>query len=292
MKILLLGKNGQVGWELRHTLAPLGDITALDKEDLDLTDFAATRGCIREVKPDLIVNAAAYTAVDRAESEPDLAMAVNGELPGVLAEEALKIKCGLIHYSTDYVFDGTKEAPYLETDVPAPQNIYGQSKLAGENNIRESGAAHLILRTSWVYGSRGANFFLTMLRLARQMEEIRVVNDQIGAPTWCRMIAEATALIIARGLPEIHDFLTAYSGIYNMTAAGRTSWYDFTKAILAADPFRQEQICQKVKPIPTKEYPTPAARPRFSVLSNHKLGESFNINLPDWHSQLQAVFGL
>jgi dTDP-4-dehydrorhamnose reductase len=201
MRILLTGPTGQVGWELRRSLAPLGVVTALDRTALDLTDADGLRRVVREVRPALIVNAAAYTAVDRAESEPDLAMAVNGLAPGILAEEGKRVGAALVHFSTDYVFDGRKAGAYVEDDAPAPVNVYGATKLAGERAMEAVGAPHLILRTSWVYGARGANFFLTMRRLARERPELRIVDDQTGAPTWCRMIAEATAQIIARERP-------------------------------------------------------------------------------------------
>lgn len=286
MKILLLGKNGQVGWELQRTLATLGDLVAMDQKDLDLVDGKAIQQSVQEIRPHLIVNAAAYTAVDKAEEEHQLAMAINATAPGILAQEAKKINAALIHYSTDYVFDGTKREPYNEEDKPNPINIYGKTKLAGEKAIQEVGAPYLIFRTSWVYGMRGKNFLLTMLKLARERKEIGVVDDQFGSPTWCRMIAEITAQIVARGNSEVYDYIDNHSGIYNLTSSGSTSWYGFTKTILGLDPNRQEQKCRELRAITTEDFPTPAKRPKYSVLEKTKLKETFNLNIPLWDQQL------
>ena len=277
MNILLLGKNGQVGWELRRTLAPLGNVFALGSQELDLSDFDATRNVIGVLKPEIIVNAAAYTAVDKAESEPDLAMKINGTAPSIIAEQAQKQGALLVHYSTDYVFDGKKTNAYTEEDSPNPLSIYGKTKLAGEEAIRANCARHLIFRTSWVYGLRGRNFLLTIQRLAKEREELKIVADQIGAPTWSRMIAEATSLAIARA----HDGLT---GTYHLTAGGSTSWYGFAAAILEMSGF--ERI-PGLHPIPTEDYPLPAARPRNSVLSSDKLLNDFGLSMPDWKSSLE-----
>lgn len=303
MKILLTGKNGQVGWELQRTLAPLGQVVTMDHQTMDLSNPDSIRSVIREVKPDLIVNPAAYTAVDKAESEPELAMAVNGIAPGIMAEEAKKLGAAMIHYSTDYVFDGSKTSPYAEEDIPNPINVYGKTKLAGEQAIQAVGIPHLILRTSWVYGMRGRNFLLTILRLAKERDELRIVDDQIGAPTWSRMIAEATAQIIAQSAsPLMYDLsrplsrcksesreggaprpslLTQYSGVYNLTAAGRTSWCGFTQEIL-----ENAQAGTRVIPIPTTDYPLPAPRPLLSLLSDDKLAKTFSMNLPAWDDSL------
>lgn len=284
MKILLTGKNGQVGWELQRTLAPLGEVVAVDRQALDLTSPDAIRALIREVKPTLIVNPAAYTAVDKAESEPEIAMAVNGIAPAIMAEEAKKLGAAMVHYSTDYVFDGSKASPYTEEDIPCPINVYGRTKLAGEQAIQAAGIPHLILRTSWVYGARGKNFLLTILRLAKERDELKIVDDQIGAPTWSRMIAEATAQILAQSvLPMPHHPLaiTGVSGIYNLTAAGRTSWCGFTRAIL-----ENAQVGTRVNPIPTTDYPLPAPRPLFSLLASDKLTETFGVKLPSWEDSL------
>lgn len=291
-KILILGKNGQVGWELQRTLAPLGNIIAMDQEELDLIQLTDVRRKVQEIKPDIIVNAAAYTAVDQAESEPELAMAINGDAPGVLAEEAKKLGTLLVHYSTDYVFDGTKDSPYTEEDKPNPLNVYGRTKLAGEQAIQAVDGNHLIFRTSWVYGTRGKNFFLTMLRLAREREEIRVVDDQIGAPTWCRMIAESTALILAQGINReegFHRYFEERKGIYHMTAGGQTSWYGFAGEVIGGIPL-DSKVVKSIIPIKTKDYLYEAQRPLNSVLSNTTLNIKFQIILNNWIQQFNIVY--
>lgn len=277
-RILLTGTNGQVGYELARSLHGLGEVVALDRGALDLADLAQVRDVIRSVKPDLIVNPAAYTAVDKAESEPELAMRVNGEAPGVMAEEARALGAALIHYSTDYVFDGTKDGAYTEQDAPCPVSVYGRSKLAGEQAIQAAGIRHLILRTSWVYGMRGKNFLLTVLRLAQERDELRIVADQFGAPTWSRTIAEATARTVAGG------DLNAESGIYHLTAKGRTSWHGFTEAILANAQLAKKPV---VTPIATADYPLPARRPANSVLSQQRFIDAFG-ELPAWDAALKA----
>ncbi len=286
--ILLLGGNGQVGWELRRALAPLGDVRALDRADVDLVDHDALRRAARDAAPSLIVNAAAYTAVDRAEEDAGLAHAVNAEAPRVLAEEAKRLDGGLVHFSTDYVFDGSAPRPYRETDAPSPVNEYGKSKLAGEAAIQDIGCAHLILRTSWIYSMRGANFLQTVRRLAGELEELRIVGDQRGAPTWARSVAEATALILARcGAPGGTGDLQERGGLYHLTASGETSWHGF--AVAVADWMRatgQPVRCRRIHDIPTTDYPTPARRPANSLLDCGKLRETFGITLPDWRQQL------
>lgn len=289
-KILLLGKSGQVGWELQKILPLLGELVAVGSAELDLTDFNAVRRLVRELKPEIIVNAAAYTAVDRAEEEAERAMAVNATAPGVLAEEAARIGAWMVHYSTDYIFDGKKGSPYLEEDSPNPLTVYGQSKLAGEKAIRETGAAHLIFRTSWVYGLRGKNFLLSILRLAREKEELGIVDDQIGTPNWCRTLAEATACAIEciNCNPAIKSGL---SGIYHLSAAGKTNWYEFAGRILAADPLKQEQLCRKLNPIKTDSYPAAARRPLYSVLDNRKFQAAFGFLFKQWDCYLRDLFG-
>jgi len=283
MKILLLGKNGQVGWELERTLAPVGNVTALGRSELDLADQNAIRSTVRTTKPDLIVNAAAYTAVDKAESEPELAMAINGTAPGILAEEAALTNAYLVHYSTDYVFDGTKKTPYAELDKPNPVNIYGNTKLAGEEAITNSGCRHLILRTSWVYSLHGSNFLLTILRLAAERDELSIVNDQHGAPTWSRMIAEATALIIATA--------RAYSSaesIYHLTATGATTRHGFATAIINQAATRGLLTTKpSLKEIRSADYQTAAQRPKNSLLDCSALYNTYGIKIPDWHSALE-----
>ncbi len=286
MIILLLGKNGQIGWELQRTLPTLGQVVALGRDRLDLADAIALRRTVREVRPDIIVNAAAYTAVDRAEEEAALAMAVNGIAPGILAEEAARLKALLVHYSTDYVFDGTGTAPYREEDRPNPLNVYGRSKLAGEEAIRASGAPHLIFRTSWVYGLRGKNFLLTMLRLAREQEELRIVNDQVGTPNWCGMAAEVTTMVL-REYRARED--SSLAGTYHLSAEGKASWYDFARAILSADPRKEEQVCRRIIPIATAQYPTPARRPLYSVLDNRKIKSTFNLKMERWDRYLEQL---
>jgi len=234
----------------------------------------------------VILNAGAYTAVDKAESDREACYAVNAMAPRVLAEEAQRLGAMLIHYSTDYVFDGTKREPYVETDEPRPLNVYGESKLAGERAIADVGGAWLVLRTSWVYGTRGHNFLLTMLKLAREREELRIVDDQVGAPTWSRAIARATEQILRRG-EHPHDQLARTAGVYHLTASGSTTWCGFARAILAADPRRDEQICRRVLAIRSADGPTPARRPGWSVLSNEKLGQRFGLRLDSWETQLE-----
>lgn len=283
MKILLTGMNGQVGWELQRTLACLGDVVALDSKALDLTDADAIRRVVRDVAPRVIVNPAAHTAVDKAESERERAYAINATAPGILAEEAEKLGALLVHYSTDYVFPGTGDTPWREDDATGPLNVYGASKLAGEQAIQAACRRHLIFRTSWVYGARGANFLLTMRRLMKERPELKIVADQIGAPTWSRMLAEATALILAqqfspaRGADRPEPW-----GVYHMTNAGETSWHGFAEAIQALD----DEATARLLPIPSSDYPTPARRPLNSRLNNDKLARVFGVRLPDWREAL------
>jgi dTDP-4-dehydrorhamnose reductase len=279
MRILLTGTSGQVGWELQRTLAPLGEVIAADRAVLDLADTAGIRRTVAAIAPDLIVNPAAYTAVDRAESEPDLAHAINAIAPRELAA------CGmpLVHFSTDYVYDGTKPDAYTEADTPNPLGAYGASKLAGDQAVLQSGAPHLILRTGWVYGLRGRNFLLTMQRLARERDTLAVVDDQFGAPTWSRLIAEATALTIARWLDRTDQ--NATSGIYHLSCGGRTSWHGFAASILAQLAGTETNLA-RLTAIPTSGYPTPAARPGNSQLDCGKLAATFGVRLPDWENAL------
>ncbi|MDA8109626.1 MAG: dTDP-4-dehydrorhamnose reductase [Betaproteobacteria bacterium] len=276
MRILLTGRNGQVGWELERTLPPLGEVIATDRATLDLSKPDAIRRVVREAKPDLIVYAAAYTAVDKAESEPELAHAINATAPGVLAEEAKRLGALLVHYSTDYVFDGCKTTPYVEDDAPNPLNVYGASKLAGERAIQASSCRHLIFRTSWVYGARGHNFLLTILRAAREKPELRVVDDQLGAPTWCREIARATADAIPLALADPSKL-----GLYHASCTGATSWFGFAVEIL-----RVADIPTRVHAIASSQHPTAALRPANSRLSNVKLATTLGIALGDWRESL------
>lgn len=282
-RILLTGIDGQVGWELQRTLAPLGEVVACNRSNLDLTELDKLRTIVRESKPDLIVNPAAYTAVDRAETEEELALRINAEAPRVMAEEAARLGAWFIHYSTDYVFDGRKSGAYVEDDAPNPLNAYGRTKLAGERSIAAVGGRHVVFRTSWVYADRGRNFLLTMLRLGQEREELKVVADQYGAPTWARMIAEASAAAAVRLLSQPAAIDDAYTGIYHLTSAGTASWHDFARAIFERRPGVR---APRVLPIDTSQYPTPAARPQNSVLSNARLAGRFDIALPDWRTAL------
>jgi dTDP-4-dehydrorhamnose reductase len=285
-KILLIGKNGQVGWELRRALAPFSRLAPVDYPEINLTDGSSIRRWVEQTGPDLVVNAAAYTAVDKAESEPDLTMNINAIAPGILAEETHRIGATLVHYSTDYVFDGARRAPYLDDDQPNPLGAYGRSKLAGDQAIRQANPSHLIFRLCWVYGVRGQNFLLTISRLARERERLRVVMDQVGCPTWSRMIAEATAQalrqVLRNSTPE------SLWGTYNLCAGGETTWHRFASAIVEAmDPTQRK--CREVEPIPTSSYPTPARRPAYSVLNCDKLATTFGLRLPAWSETLPIV---
>lgn len=288
--ILLTGVSGQVGWELRRTLATQGKVVAVDSQSLDLTNFDAIRHLVRKLRPDIIVNPAAYSAVDKAESEPDLAYAINRTAPEVLAEEAKNIGALLVHYSTDYVFDGKLTKAYTENDEANPGNVYGRSKLEGDLAVCTVNPAHLVFRTSWVYGTRGRNFLKTMIKLGRERESLKVVNDQIGAPTWSRLIAEATAMAISRFQPEL-------SGVYHLTNSGKTSWHGFACAIMDGYAERVDSAgwpelrlnSQSIAAIASEQYPTPAKRPLNSVMNTTKFKTAFGVELPDWHESLELV---
>ena len=287
-KILVTGAAGQVGFELCRSLQGLGQVVAMDRRSLDMSDLDSLVRVIREINPGLIVNAAAYTAVDRAETDVAAAMLLNGRVPGVLAEEARRLGAALVHYSTDYVFDGVGDTPYSEGNTTNPINTYGETKLAGEQAIAQVGGKYLILRTSWVYGMRGKNFLRTMLKLAQERSELRVVGDQFGAPTWAVTIAALTANIATQVLTRRFDDLAWWSrnaGIYHLTAGGATTWADFAEAIFRLT--LQADARPSVIHIGTDEYPTPAKRPRNSRLSNAKLGSVFSVYPPDWHDALQ-----
>ena len=292
MRILVTGVSGQVGHDLMRTLAPLGEVTGLDRTALDLASPDAIRSAVRRLAPDLVFNPAAYTAVDRAESEPEEAMRINGIAPGVLGEECARLGAWLLHYSTDYVFDGAGTRPWREDDPTAPLGVYGRTKLAGERAVAASGCRHLILRTSWVYSLRGRNFLTTMHRLACEREELRVVDDQVGAPTSSAALAEAGAALARR----LRDAPPAAGGVYHMSCAGAVSWCGFARAIVdrldavslalrAPPPARRPAVT----PIRTEDYPTPAARPRNSVLDNGRLARDFGIALPAWEAALDAL---
>ncbi len=285
-KMLVFGRIGQVGWELRHKLACLGPVVGVEYPEIDFSKPDSIRNAVRAAEPAVIINAAAYTAVDKAETEPEVAMAINGTAPGVLAEEAKRLGSILVHYSTDYVFDGTKQSAYLETDAPNPQNVYGKSKLAGDEAIQAVGGDYLILRTSWVYGARGSNFLLTMLRLANERDELRIVDDQTGAPTTSECIAQATANLLAQLLAPQDGGLQGRSGIYNLTNAGETTWFGFAKTFLTK---QYGTATPNLIPIPTSEFPRPAKRPANSRLSGQRIEETFGVVMPHWEDALSLV---
>ncbi|HVX40776.1 MAG TPA: dTDP-4-dehydrorhamnose reductase [Gemmatimonadaceae bacterium] len=282
----MFGATGQIGGQLMRELASLGEMDAIPRAVADLAVPGAAAAAINERRPTVVVNAAAYTAVDRAEAESEDCRRINADAPGELAQAARDIGALFVHYSTDYVFDGEQRTPYREDDPARPINVYGASKWAGEESVRAAGGRYLILRTSWVFGATGNNFLRTMLRLARERDELRVVDDQVGAPTSSRAIAAATGAVLARALDDESDRLR---GTYHMTAAGSTTWYAFARAILRGDPNAREQRCRRVVPIATEEYPTAARRPKYSVLDNAKLRDTFGVVLPAWETQLADV---
>ncbi len=281
MKVLVCGRNGQVAQALQGALAGLGEVHLLGREQLDLAHPLQLRAPLRELRPDLVINAAAYTAVDQAESEPQLAFAINAEAPRVLAEEAARLGVPLIHYSTDYVFDGSKTTPYAEDDAPNPLGVYGRSKLAGEQAITAVGGEHLILRTSWVYSRHGRNFLLTMQRLLQERPQLKVVSDQIGAPTWAGTLAASTRALIERW----QQGQAGAWGTYHLTAQGETSWFGFAQAI-AQQLKAQGLPCAELLPIPSSEYPTPAQRPLNSRLDCSRLAREWQVTQPHWHQAL------
>jgi len=300
LRILMTGANGQVGWHLQRSLAPMGEVLAIDVEQVDLTDLEAVSRTVREFAPDLVANAAAYTAVDKAESEPELARAINAQAPARLAQECARSGALMVHYSTDYVYNGSKTSPYVEEDPTAPVNVYGHTKLEGDQAIIASGCAHVILRTTWVYDVRGKNFLRTVLKLARERDELRMVGDQFGAPTWARELAEATTIIIAKCCERRAASRAFPSGVFHLTAAGKTSWAGFAEAILEdydsllswpaeTGEFGGLLKATHVTAITSDQYKTPARRPQNSVLSNAKVQAAFGIVMPDWRLQLRLA---
>ena len=282
-RILLTGKTGQVGWELARALAPLGELIAPGRGEMDLADPDSIRSAIRQARPEIIVNAAAFASVDEVEAQPELAMQVNGVAPGILAEEAKRIGALLVHYSSAYVFDGRSTRPYVEEDPPNPINVYGKTKLAGERAIAACGGAHLILRMSWIYSLRGVNFLTTFLKLAREKKELPVVNDQIGNPTWARAVAEATATLLGSG--DVRD----RAGLYHLSASGSVSRFTFAERILAiARELLRMNTNTTLKPVTTADYPLPAARPLNCATSKQKIGRAFGIEMPRWDAQLRS----
>ena len=299
VKILLLGKNGQVGWELQRSLAPLGTVTALDRAGGvapdgqalcgDLTDLNGLAATVRRLRPDVIVNAAAHTAVDKAESEPELARTLNASAPGVLAQEAAAIGAWLVHYSTDYVFNGSGTQPWVETDATGPLSVYGQTKLEGEQAIAASGCKHLIFRTSWVYAARGGNFAKTMLKLAKERERLTVINDQFGAPTGADLIADVTAHAIRQAA---RSGAGQESGIYHLVASGETTWFDYANHVLGLDEqgrFASNLAVKEVAPVPSSAFVTAAKRPHNSRLSTRKLQSMFGLTLPAWQQGVDRM---
>lgn len=286
IRLLLLGKYGQLGWELQRTLATLGQLICLDYPEIDLTQADQIINTLRQVAPQVILNAAAYTEVDRAESQPEIARAVNAIAPGILAEEAQALGAALIHYSTDYVFDGHKGEPYLETDRPNPLGVYGQSKLEGENAIRDIDDAYLVFRTSWVYSLRRDSFVTKVLQWSRLQEVLRVVADQVSGPTWARTLAEVTAQLLAFAGTDPAGWIREHRGLYHLAGSGHTSRYEWALKILSLDPKREEQVARQVVPVQTSEFPTPAGRPLFSALNCDLFTSTFNLRLPDWDSAL------
>jgi dTDP-4-dehydrorhamnose reductase len=289
-RVLIVGAAGQVGVELQRSFAQFGSIAAVDKETFDLGDPEQTRALIRRENPDVILNAAAYTAVDRAESERDIARRINEDAPRVLAEEALRAKALLVHYSTDYVFDGTKRQPWIETDGPNPLSVYGESKLAGERAIQQVGGRYLIFRTSWVYGPHGNNFLLTMLRLAGERDRLSIVDDQIGSPTTSIELSRATHTVVAGVMSGKFGISQNWAGLYHMTCVDTVTWFGFAQAIFERAAAKMDVRLPELIPIGTDEYPTPAKRPQYSVLSNQKLFETFGVRLANWQNALDEVF--
>lgn len=289
MKILLFGKLGQLGWELNHLLASVGEVTSFSSKELDIKRLAELKSTINTIKPNIIVNASAYTAVDRAEREPEIAMQVNAYAPAVMAECAKKIGAVLIHYSTDYVFDGEKKIPYIETDKTNPLNVYGQSKLEGEQSISQVGGVHITLRTSWVYSLRGDNFVTKILSWARQKETLRIVTDQIGSPTWVQTLADITRTMIVNSKPDPLNYFSIRRGIYHLGGLGSVSRFDFAREILRLMP-TGEFVTEKLTPALTSDFPTPARRPLYTALDCSHFASVFNLGLTPWEDALKLAF--
>lgn len=288
-RILIVGSEGQVGRELQRSFAGAGELLCFNRLNVDIADEKQVRAMVRTTQPDLILNAAAYTAVDRAESEADTAMAINATAPRILAEEAAQRDALLVHYSTDYVFDGTKREPWVESDSPNPLNVYGVTKLAGEQAVQQVGGKYLIMRTSWVYGPHGNNFLFTMLRLGKERDNLSIVDDQVGAPTTSIELADATRSMVDRTLSKQCGPAQQWAGLYHVTCAGSTSWFGFAGEIFAQTKALTGGRMPVLTPVTTPEYPTPAKRPLYSILSNAKLKETFGIELPGWKSALAAT---
>ena len=289
MRIVLFGRNGQLGWEFERILPLLGEVVAFGRGEVDVSDLQNVKKTLDEMKPNLIINTSAYTEVDRAETEVESAMKVNALAPAVMAEAAQKTGAVFIHYSTDYVFDGASDVAYTELDRTNPLNVYGQSKLMGEENIKQAGDAYLILRTSWVYSLRGNSFVHKVLSWARKNGTLKVVGDQIGNPTWARMLASITSLMIAQNNSNLLEIIRERRGIYHIAGSGYTSRYEWAKQILANDPNLSEQIVHSLEPAFSKDFPTPATRPLFSALNCTRFEKSFGLQLPAWDSALKLA---
>lgn len=289
MKIVLLGKNGQLGQELQNTLTAMGDVISLGRADLDLATPKSIETTLTALKPHIIINASAYTEVDRAESQIELANNINALAPGIMAKTARQIGAVFIHYSTDYVFDGKSSIPYVESDTTNPLNAYGQSKLDGENNIQQTGDAYLIFRTSWVYSMNGNSFVNKVLQWSRVNTTLRVVDDQISSPTWARMLAEISTTLLSQNKGDLLDAIRERRGIYHVAGSGYTSRYEWAKEILANDSNQTEQLVQTTEPVSSQEFPTPAQRPLFSALNCTKFKTTFNLPIPGWKESLQIA---
>ena len=289
LRILIIGNTGQLGWELERTLAPLGELQACDYPQVDLADIESIRLLFRECKPGLLINAAAYTAVDRAETEPDLAYAINAVAPGVLAQEAHQAGAAFIHFSTDYVFDGSKAAAYLENDPPNPLNVYGRTKRSGELEVEQFGGAYLILRSSWVYSMRRDSFVRKVLGWARSQPSLKLVTDQVSGPTWARMLAEAISHLVHLGGDEVVDWLTEHHGLYHLAGSGYCSRFEWGQEVLRLDPNKDEQLVKELSPALTAEFPTPARRPLFSALNCDLFTQTFHLRLPEWKATLKLA---
>ena len=289
MKIVLFGKNGQLGWEFQRMLPILGEVISFDREELDLCDLDAVQKILSELKPNLIINASAYTDVDRAEKETDLVMKINALAPGLMAEMASKLRAVFIHYSTDYVFDGGKGATYKENDPTHPLNMYGKSKLVGEENIKQAADAYLILRTSWVYSLRGNSFVNKVLKWSRQNKTLKVVNDQVSSPTWARTLAEITSFVLAQNKMDLYENIHERRGVYHLAGSGFASRYEWAKQILVNDSNPSEQTIQTLEPALSADFPTPAIRPLFSALDCSQFEATFGLQLPGWNSTLQLA---
>jgi dTDP-4-dehydrorhamnose reductase len=289
LRILLLGNTGQLGWELERTLAPLGELDACDYPMIDLVDTKSLRQLIRDCQPNVLVNATAYTAVDRAETEPDLAKSINSIAPSIMAEEALHVGSAFIHFSTDYVFDGLKGIPYLESDLPKPLSVYGSSKLTGEQAIQQVGGASLTLRTSWVYSLRRDNFVSKVLGWARTQPKLKLVTDQISGPTWARMLAEVTSQLIILGRNDPKGWFNQYHGLYHLAGSGYCSRFEWGQQVLQLDSHKERQVVSELLPAKTVDFPTPARRPLFSALNCDHFFQTFHLQLPDWKVALKLA---